>query len=286
MQADIAGGRQQRGQRRHRWQATGCGHDHVPVVDQQHDIGSGPPGSPPQLRRGEVRRRQAFLEVGGEGFDGFFECCAVAVDRTRVEQVTIRYRAQEAGAVVGEHEAHLRWTVAGADGPSDGVGDAGLARFGCTEDQQMRILCHRRVGHRQVGFAQPDRDGPPGRVVGVRPGWVRVQLGEVDALGQHSDFGCELGVVAGDLPRGGGDGRDQVLGAVHTVESGHPDHQVVFLHRDRPAGATRGDVAGDPVDLGVVDVAEAELDLGAEVVPYPRLQFRPARRGDDDVHAE
>ncbi len=56
--------------------------------------------------------------------------------------------------------------------------------------------------------------------------------------------------------------------AVHTVEPRHPHHQVVLLHRHRAAGPVGRDLAGDPVDLGLVNVAEPELDLGAQVVAH------------------
>ena len=79
---------------------------------------------------------------------------------------------------------------------------------------------------------------------------------------------------------------DEVVGAVHAVEPGHAHHQVMLLHRDRAAGPVRRDLPGDPVDLGLVHVAEAEFDLGAEIVTHARFQLGPARRGDDGVHPE
>ncbi len=60
----------------------------------------------------------------------------------------------------------------------------------------------------------------------------------------------------------------------------------MLLHRHRPAGSICGYIAGGAVDLGVVDVAKPEFDLGTEVVAYARLQFRPARCGDDGVYAK
>ena len=40
------------------------------------------------------------------------------------------------------------------------------------------------------------------------------------------------------------------------------------------------------VDLRLVDVAEPELDLRTQIVAHARLELRPARGGDDGVHAE
>ena len=79
---------------------------------------------------------------------------------------------------------------------------------------------------------------------------------------------------------------DEVVAAVHTVEAGHAHHQVVLLHRHRPARPVGRDLAGDAVDLRFVHVAEPEFDLGAEVVAHARLQLGPARSGDHRVHAE
>lgn len=73
---------------------------------------------------------------------------------------------------------------------------------------------------------------------------------------------------------------------MHAVEPGHADHQMVLFHRHCPTRTIRRDLAGNPVDLGFIDVTKPELDLGAEVVANTRLQLCPAWRGDDDVDAE
>ena len=78
------------------------------------------------------------MQVGGQGFDGFVQRGAVAVDRAGLEQVAVGHRVQQPRAVVGEHETHLFWAVAGADGPGNRVGGACFARLGRTEYQEMR----------------------------------------------------------------------------------------------------------------------------------------------------
>ncbi len=108
----------------------------------------------------------------------------------------------------------------------------------------------------------------------------------MDARRQHPDRRRLVGVLSRDLRHPRSHRLHQVLGAVHAVKPGHPDHQVVLFQRHRPAGTVRRDLPGDAVDLGFVDVAQPELDLGAQVVADPRLQFRPAWCGNDDVNAE
>src|ERR1700733_1313412 len=112
-----------------------------------------------------------------------------------------------------------------------------------------------------------------------------VELVQVNALRQHADPRRLHGGQGRDVVHRRGYRLHQVFGAVGAIEPGHTDHQVVLLNRHRPARSICGDIAGGAVDLGVVDVAEPEFDLGTEVVAYAALQFRPARGGDDGVYA-
>lgn len=89
---------------------------------------------------------------------------------------------------------------------------------------------------------------------------------EVDAFRQSSYRRRLVRVLGCDLSYARRYRLHQVVGAVHTVEPGHPDHQVVLFHGHRPTRAVRRDPPGDAVDLGFVDVAEPEFDLGAQVV--------------------
>jgi hypothetical protein len=122
------------------------------------------------------------------------------------------------------------------------------------------------VRHREVCFAQSDGYGPARPVVRLRAGWIGVELVQMDSLRQHSDARRPLGVLCRSVIDGHRDGLDEIVPAVHAVQSRHTDHQMVLLHRHSAAGAIRRDVAGGAVDLGVIDVTEPELDLGAEVV--------------------
>ena len=134
VQADVAGLREQRLQRRDRRALLGG--DQVVVVDEHEDLGAGPPRAAAQLLGGDVGAGDAVLEVRREvaqrglGLGGGGEV---------VEQVLVGDLAEQRAPVVDDDQLRLLRRAGAHDLAGQAAQDRALAGLPVAEDEQVRL---------------------------------------------------------------------------------------------------------------------------------------------------